>query len=53
MELLLMIDAAKDSARHATAVTVFGWQDKIEKTKPRVPIGAKLVAKFIRNCRSN
>jgi ribose-phosphate pyrophosphokinase len=32
MELLLMIDAAKASARHITAVTLFGWQDKIEKT---------------------
>jgi ribose-phosphate pyrophosphokinase len=25
----------------------FGWADKIEKDKPRVPIGAKLTAKLL------
>ena len=49
MELLLMIDAAKRaSARHITAVMpYFGWARQDRKDKPRVPIGAKLVAKLI------
>lgn len=49
MELLLMIDAAKRaSARHITAVIpYFGLARQDRKDKPRVPIGAKLVAKMI------
>jgi len=49
MELLLMIDAAKRaSARHITAVLpYFGWARQDRKDKPRVPIGAKLVAKML------
>ncbi len=49
MELLLMIDAAKrSSARHITAVVpYFGWARQDRKDKPRVPIGAKLIAKLI------
>lgn len=49
MELLLMIDAAKRaSARHITAVMpYFGWARQDRKDKPRVPIGAKLVAKLL------
>ena len=49
MELLLMIDAAKRaSARHITAVLpYFGWARQDRKDKPRVPIGAKLVAKLL------
>ena len=49
MELLLMIDAAKRaSARHITAVIpYFGWARQDRKDKPRVPIGAKLIAKLI------
>ncbi|MEC8176102.1 MAG: ribose-phosphate pyrophosphokinase [Bacteroidota bacterium] len=49
MELLLMIDAAKRaSARHITAVMpYFGWARQDRKDKPRVPIGAKLIAKLI------
>lgn len=49
MELLLMIDAAKRaSARHITAVIpYFGWARQDRKDKPRVPIGAKLVAKLL------
>lgn len=49
MELLLMIDAAKRaSARHITAVIpYFGWARQDRKDKPRVPIGAKLVAKML------
>ena len=49
MELLLMIDAAKrSSARHITAVIpYFGWARQDRKDKPRVPIGAKLIAKLL------
>lgn len=49
MEMLLMIDAAKRaSARHITAVIpYFGWARQDRKDKPRVPIGAKLVAKLL------
>ena len=46
MELLLMIDAAKRaSARSICAVVpYFGWARQDRKSKPRVSIGAKLVA---------
>src|SRR5210317_695545 len=49
IELLLMIDAAKRaSARHITAVMpYFGWARQDRKDKPRVPIGAKLIAKLL------
>jgi ribose-phosphate pyrophosphokinase len=49
MQLLLMIDAAKRaSARHITAVIpYFGWARQDRKDKPRVPIGAKLIAKLL------
>ncbi len=49
MEMLLMIDAAKRaSARHVTAVMpYFGWARQDRKDKPRVAIGAKLVANLI------
>ena len=49
MEMLLMIDAAKRaSAKHITAVIpYFGWARQDRKDRPRVPIGAKLVAKLI------
>ncbi len=49
MEMLLMVDAAKRaSARHITAVIpYFGWARQDRKDKPRVPIGAKLVAKLL------
>jgi len=49
MEMLLMMDAAKRaSARHITAVMpYFGWARQDRKDKPRVPIGAKLVAKLL------
>ena len=48
MEMLLMLDAAKRaSARHITAVMpYFGWARQDRKDKPRVPIAAKLVAKY-------
>lgn len=49
MEMLLLLDAAKRaSARHITAVIpYFGWARQDRKDKPRVPIGAKLVAKML------
>jgi ribose-phosphate pyrophosphokinase len=49
MEMLLMLDAAKRaSARHITAVRpYFGWARQDRKDKPRVAIGAKLVAKLL------
>lgn len=49
MELLLLIDAAKRaSAKHITAVMpYYGWARQDRKSKPRVPIGAKLVANLL------
>lgn len=49
MELLLMIDAAKRaSARHIIAVIpYFGWARQDRKDRPRVSIGAKLVADLL------
>ncbi|MBS9774976.1 MAG: ribose-phosphate pyrophosphokinase [Tenacibaculum sp.] len=49
MEMLLMVDAAKRaSARHITAVIpYFGWARQDRKDKPRVAIGAKLVANLL------
>ena len=49
MEMLLILDAAKRaSARHITAVMpYFGWARQDRKDKPRVAIGAKLVAKLL------
>ncbi len=49
MEMLLMIDASKRaSARHITAVIpYFSWARQDRKDKPRVPIGAKMIAKLL------
>jgi len=49
MELLLMIDAAKRaSAKHITAIIpYFGWARQDRKDKPRVPVGAKMVANLL------
>jgi ribose-phosphate pyrophosphokinase len=49
MELLLMIDAAnRASARNIIAVMpYFGWARQDRKDKPRVSIGAKLVADLL------
>lgn len=49
MELLLMVDAAKRaSAKHITVVMpYFGWARQDRKSKPRVPIGAKMVANLL------
>ena len=45
----MMIDAAKRaSAKHITAVMpYFGWARQDRKDKPRVPIGAKMVANLL------
>jgi len=49
MELLMLADAAKRaSARHIIAVIpYFGYARQDRKDKPRVPIGAKLVANLL------
>ena len=49
MELLLMIDAAKRASAHYITVVVpyFGFARQDRKDKPRVAIGAKLVANLI------
>jgi ribose-phosphate pyrophosphokinase len=50
LELLMMIDAAKRaSARHIIAVIpYFGFARQDRKDKPRVPIGAKLIANLLK-----
>ena len=49
MELLLMIDAAKRASAHRIIAVMpyFGWARQDRKDKPRVPIGAKLVADML------
>ncbi len=49
MELLLMIDAAKRASakRIVAVVPYFGWARQDRKDKPRVSIGAKLVADLL------
>ncbi len=51
MEMLLLLDAAKRaSARHITAVLpYFGWARQDRKDKPRVPIGAKMIANLLQS----
>ena len=46
MELLLMIDAAKRASANKVIAVIpyFGWARQDRKDKPRVSIGAKLVA---------
>ena len=46
MELLLMIDAAKRASAKSIIAVIpyFGWARQDRKDKPRVSIGAKLVA---------
>lgn len=55
MELLLMIDAAKRaSARSIVAVIpYFGWARQDRKDKPRVSIGAKLIADLLQTAGIN
>ena len=49
MELLLMIDAAKRASAHQVIAVMpyFGWARQDRKDRPRVPIGAKLVANML------
>ncbi|MBP5764461.1 MAG: ribose-phosphate pyrophosphokinase [Bacteroidales bacterium] len=49
MELLLMIDAAKraSAAQIIAVIPYFGWARQDRKDKPRVAIGAKLVADML------
>ena len=49
MELLLMIDAAKRASAYKIAAVIpyFGWARQDRKDKPRVSIGAKLVADML------
>ncbi|MEG0725219.1 MAG: ribose-phosphate pyrophosphokinase, partial [Mucinivorans sp.] len=49
MELLLMIDAAKRASAHrvVTVMPYFGLARQDRKDRPRVPIGAKLVANLL------
>lgn len=50
MELLLMIDAAKRASAHRVVAVMpyFGLARQDRKDRPRVPIGAKLVANLLR-----
>lgn len=49
MELLLMIDAAKRASAHSIIAVIpyFGWARQDRKDKPRVGIGAKLIADML------
>ena len=49
MELLLMIDAAKRASAHyiTAVIPYFGWARQDRKDKPRVSIGAKLIADLL------
>ena len=49
MELLLMIDAARRASAYKTVAVIpyFGWARQDRKDKPRVSIGAKLVADML------
>ncbi len=49
MELLLMIDAAKRASAHQVCAVMpyFGWARQDRKDRPRVSIGAKLVANLL------
>ncbi|MBP3331353.1 MAG: ribose-phosphate pyrophosphokinase [Tidjanibacter sp.] len=49
MELLLTIDAARRASAHKVIAVIpyFGWARQDRKDRPRVPIGAKLVANLL------
>ena len=49
MELLMMIDAARRASAYQVIAVMpyFGWARQDRKDKPRVPIGAKLVANML------
>jgi ribose-phosphate pyrophosphokinase len=50
MELLFMIDAARRASAHRVVAVIpyFGWARQDRKDRPRVSIGAKLVANLLR-----
>jgi ribose-phosphate pyrophosphokinase len=50
MELLLMIDAARRASAHKVVAVIpyFGWARQDRKDRPRVSIGAKLVANLLK-----
>jgi ribose-phosphate pyrophosphokinase len=49
MELLMMIDAARRASAYKVVAVIpyFGWARQDRKDRPRVPIGAKLVANLL------
>ncbi|WP_329904697.1 ribose-phosphate pyrophosphokinase [Porphyromonas pogonae] len=49
LELLLMVDAAKRASAHyiTAVIPYFGWARQDRKDKPRVSIGAKLIADML------
>lgn len=49
MELLMMIDAARRASAYKICAVIpyFGWARQDRKDRPRVPIGAKLVANML------
>ena len=49
LELLLMMDAAKRASAHSIIAVIpyFGWARQDRKDKPRVSIGAKLIADIL------
>ena len=49
MELLLMIDAAKRASAKSIVAVIpyFGWARQDRKDKPRISIGAKLIADLL------
>ena len=49
MELLMMADAARRASAHQVIAVIpyFGWARQDRKDRPRVPIGAKLVANLL------
>ena len=49
LELLMMIDAARRASAHQVVAVMpyFGWARQDRKDRPRVPIGAKLVANML------
>lgn len=50
MELLMMIDAARRASAYKVIAVMpyFGWARQDRKDRPRVPIGAKLVANMLK-----
>jgi len=55
MELLLMIDAAKRASAYKinAVIPYFGYARQDKKGKPRVPIGAKLIANLLTTAGAN